>query len=333
MWTRVAMSMLLLYQQSPQQKVDCRDSIAAPDSASESPDAIECLQGFLWKPAAFTATVTPQTPAEDDSPVAAGIDFDAEVSFPSPRPGPGGDVVLEWRKAREDNVLCTDDCPAVIVVHESGRSMAAGRTIARALCRTGVHTLLVQLPGYGRRSAGRKDSEQHLVEGLQQGVADTRRAADVARRLEGVDGNRISVLGVSLGGFVATLAGSLDDGFDQHFILMAGADLPMMFRDGQREVAQLREKTEALHSGEELLKYLRRIEPSRIAHRLPADRTVLYTAMFDVVVPPACSDRLAETIGLAPDHIIRMPCGHHSAVAFLLPMVVDVSARVTSSAK
>jgi len=211
--------------------------------------------------------------------------------------------------------------------------MTAGRTIARALCRTGVHTFMVQLPGYGERSATRPDAEQQLAEGIQQGVADTRRTADVVRTIDGVDPNRVSVLGVSLGGFIATLAGSLDDCFDRHFILMAGADLPLMFRDGQREVAQLRRKTEALLKGADLREYLRRVEPARVAHRLPADRTVLYTAMFDVVVPPACSEKLAESIGLAPDHVVRMPCGHHSAVAFLLPMVVDVSARVKGDFK
>jgi cephalosporin-C deacetylase-like acetyl esterase len=157
---------------------------------------------------------------------------------------------------------------------------------------------------------------------------DVRRAADVVKSLGGVDNKHVSILGVSLGGFVASLAGSLDSVFDQHFLLMAGADLPAMFRQGECEVADLRKKMENYRTGADLTAWLRQIEPARVAHRLPADRTTLYVAMFDVVVPPSCSEKPATTIGLPPEQIVRMPCGHHSAVVFLLPMVVDVSQRV-----
>ncbi len=311
---------LLLSAPETEIEIACQDTLTLPNDQVETADAVECLKGFAWQPREFTATVRAPTSA----------DYDAAVTFPSPHAGPAGVVYLEWRKARESDVPCRDARPAVIIVHESGRGMTAGRTIARALCRTGVHTFLVQLPGYGQRRVERRDQDGQLVEGIRQGVADTRRAADAARRMEGVTGEHVSVLGVSLGGFVATLAGSLDNGFDQHFILMAGADLPLMFRDGQREVAELRRKAEAVRSGTDLLEYLNQVEPARVAHRLQADRTFLYTAMFDVVVPTACSDRLAECASLPPEHVIRMPCGHHSAVAFLLPMVVDVSARVSA---
>ena len=300
------------------QAVVCHDSLAAPDQATESDDTMSCLSGFLWKPAAFAATIKP----------AAASGFDWGISFPSPRSGPGGDMFVEWRRARQNGVVCEDERPAVIVVHESGRGMHAGRAIAQALSSTGIHTFMVHLPGYGQRSVRRPDQGKELVEGIRQGVMDARRAADVVKSLDGVDKKHVSILGVSLGGFVASLAGSLDSVFDQHFLLMAGADLPAMFQQGEREVADLRKRMESYRTGAELTAWLRQIEPARVAHRLPASRTTLYVAMFDIVVPPSCSEKLATTIGLPPEQIIRMPCGHHSAVAFLLPMVVDVSKRV-----
>ncbi len=254
------------------------------------------------------------------------------MAFPSRRSGPGGDVFVEWRMARQHDVIRKDNRPAVIVVHESGRGMHAGRVIAQSLSRTGIHTFMVHLPGYGQRTVRRPDQGKELVEGIQQGAMDTRRAADVVKALDGVDANHVSILGVSLGGFVATLTGSLDSVFDQHFLLMAGADLPTMFQHGEREVADLRNKLETYRTGPDLTVWLRQIEPARVAHRLPADRTTLYVAMFDVVVPPQCSEKLATAIGLRAERIIRMPCGHHTAVAFLLPMVLDVSKRVNTAA-
>jgi pimeloyl-ACP methyl ester carboxylesterase len=300
------------------QTTACHDSLVSPDPMTESDDAISCLSGFLWPPAAFTATIKP----------VADSGFDRGISFPSPCMGPGGPMFVEWRMARQNHVLCEDRRPAVIVVHESGRGMHAGRAIAQALSRTGIHTFMVHLPGYGQRAARRPDQGKELVEGIRQGAMDTRRAADVIKSLNGVDQKHVSILGVSLGGFVASLAGSLDSAFDQHFILMAGADLPGMFRKGEREVADLRKKMETHRTGAELTKWLHQVEPARVAHRLPAERTTLYVAMFDIVVPPSCSEKLATTIGLPPEQIVRMPCGHHSAVAFLLPMVLDVSRRV-----
>ena len=301
-------------------QVACRDSLAVPDQATESDDAIACLSGFQWKPTTFAATVAP----------AAAAGFDYGISFPSPRSGPGGDVYVEWRIARQNDVICEDNRPAVIVVHESGRGMHAGRVIAQSLSHTGVHTFMLHLPGYGQRSVQQPHQGREFVEGIQQGAMDSRRAADVVKTLDGVDSNHVSILGVSLGGFVASLAGSLDSVFDQHFLLMSGADLPTMFQQGAREVAGLRKKLEEYRTGSELTVWLHRIEPARVAHRLPAERTTLYVAMFDVVVPPRCSEKLAAAIGLPPERIVRMPCGHHTAVAFLLPMVLDVSKRANA---
>ena len=300
------------------QAMACHDSLAVPDHAAESDDAMACLHGFLWQPTKFAAIVTPAPTAE----------FDFGISFPSPRSGPGGDVFIEWRMARQNDVICEGERPAIVVVHESGRGMHAGRVIAQSLSHTGIHAFMVHLPGYGQRSVRRPDQGRELVEGIQQGAMDTRRAADVIKTLDGVDSKHVSILGVSLGGFVASLAGSLDAVFDQHFLLMAGADLPTMFQHGEREVADLRNKLEEHRTGSDLTVWLRQVEPARVAHRLPADRTTLYVAMFDVVVPPRCSEKLATVIGLPPERIVRMPCGHHTAVAFLLPMVLDVGKRV-----
>ena len=141
------------------QAIACHDSLAVPDQATESDDAMSCLSGFLWTPAAFVATMKP----------AAASGFDWGLSFPSPRSGPGGDIFVEWRMARQNGVVCEDERPAVIVVHESGRGMHAGRAIAQALSRTGIHTFMVHLPGYGQRSVRRPDQGKELVEGIRAG--------------------------------------------------------------------------------------------------------------------------------------------------------------------
>jgi hypothetical protein len=219
---------------------------AARDTLSvlqdDNPDTQACLDVLGWTPGGFEVHCRPA----DDKP------YDVLVSFPSPCPS--GDevndrVTMEWYSARSQQEAEhagsgeVARAPAVVVVHESGSRMEAGRTFARGLCKHGLHTFLIHLPHYGeRRRDGKRPESLDFTATMRQGIADARRARDAVAALPEVDTRYIALQGTSLGGFVGTTAAALDARYDGVFIMLAGADLYDIVQSGQKDTAKLREQ-------------------------------------------------------------------------------------------
>jgi dienelactone hydrolase len=292
---------------------DARDTCRPAPDDDES--AQQLLNEIVWEPARFKVTTLL---APDEA-------YDELVRFPSPRPDGDANndtVSLEWYRPTG-----TDDGrprPAVLVVHESGSGMTAGRLFARSLRNRGLHAFLIHLPYYGQRRGtdGRGDMADFAVT-MRQGVADVRRARDALAVLPGIDADRISLQGTSLGGFVSALAGSLDRGFHRVFIMLAGGDLWTVLQNGARDSAKLRERLAAAgFEGEALRELLWNTEPLRIAHRLDPQTTWLYSAIDDDVVPLENARQLADAIGLDAAHHPQLP-GDHYSVALFFNMIID----------
>lgn len=294
-------------------------SVAAHDSLDCAPDpnadAQACLAGLRWQPESFTVQI-----AESE-----GMNGDRVVFFPSPLPvgNPKHDrAAIEWYAAKDEagNLLTA---PAVVVVHESGRSMPVGRIIARGLRDHGLHALMLQLPGYGHRRTELAEKPERILDFLRQGIADVRRARDVAVALPGIDTDRIGVQGTSLGGFVTSTVAGLDTGFDRVFILLAGGQLDQVVIKGKKDAAKIRQQLEALGiSDAQITDLARPIEPLRLAHRIDPQRTWLYNGLFDDVVPRSCSYALANAARLPESHHVELPANHYTGIIFL-PVVLQ----------
>lgn len=290
-----------------------RDSLAP--AAESRPDARECLAGLTWKPAEFTVSCEPVSDA----------DYQALVRFPSPLDT--GDAVndrvaLLWHRPPGDDLQTPR--PTLIVVHESGSAMPVGRMFARAFAAKGFHALMIQLPHYGfrKRDGVRPDGERFLL-AMRQSIADVRRARDAAAVLPGVDARRISVQGTSLGGFVTATTAGLDRGFDQVFIMLAGGDLEGLVLRGEKEAADLRRRlAEAGYTGEKLKTLMQAIEPTRLAHRLDPERTWLYSAEQDKVVPLENAFVFAKAGGLPETHHLRL-WGDHTSTIIYFPVIIN----------
>ena len=253
------------------------DSLAVGSEASE--DALACLSGLTWKPTNFTVQIEKAESKKGDW----------LVRFPSALPigEPQNDMVaMEWYQAKnKDGKVIV--APAAVIVHESGRGMTVGRLIAQALARKGIHALMIQLPFYGhRRSETNRPNGLQVVAAMRQGIADARRARDAVAVLPGIDTSRISLQGTSLGGFVTATTAGLDQGYHRVFILLAGGGLYDVLMDGKKDAVKLREEFEkAGVSPSDMRTMLDSIEPLRLAHRIPAKTTWLYSGKFDDVVP------------------------------------------------
>ena len=278
-------------------------------------DAQQCLEGLRWTPGEFRVEVA----------AAEGSTCDRTLFFPSPLPAGNAKhdrAAIEWYAAK-DAAGRLLSAPAVVVVHESGRGMPVGRIIARGLRDHGLHAFMVQLPGYGHRRTELADKTERILDWLRQGIADVRRARDVAAAVPGVNTTRIGVQGTSLGGFVTSTVAGLDPGFDRVFILLAGGQLDQVVIKGKRDAAQIRERLEALGVREEQIADLARpIEPLRLAHRIRPEQTWLYNGMFDDVVPRSCSYALVNAAKLPKEHHVELPANHYTGIIFL-PMVLQ----------
>jgi hypothetical protein len=81
---------------------------------------------------------------------------------------------------------------------------------------------------------------------------------------------------------------------------------------------------------EELQDRLAPIEPLTLASRLNPQKTWLYSASFDQVVPPRNSTLLAEAIGLSNEHHVRLLATHYSGVIYL-PGICEKLVKVVTT--
>ena len=276
------------------------------------------LEGIWWKPEAFE--ITCERPLE--------WRYDCLVKFPSAwKTGDrvNDSVVAEWHMARnEAGEIIT--APALIVVHESGRSMAVGRTFAMLFSRAGLHTFMVQMPGYGVRSNPEEPGDgANFVQRARQAVSDVRRARDAAAVLPFVDSTHIGLQGTSLGGFISATAAGIDGKFDSVFIMLAGGDIYKVIAHGQKDAAKIRKRLAGAGlEGTELEQQLARIEPNLVANRLNPQKTWLFSAKHDTVVPLENALTWARAVGLDSKHHIILQADHYSGITYIPTMVFKV---------
>jgi dienelactone hydrolase len=284
-------------------------------------DAKECLANLAWSPAEFAVHLEPAKPGCGDW----------LVRFPSARPigNSTNDLVsMEWFAARDAaGAICK--APAIVVVHESGRSMTVGRLIARGLGAEGLHAFLLHLPGYGARRVAERPPIERLLPALQQAISDVRRARDAVAALPVVDPTIVGLQGTSLGGFVTATVAGLDHGYNRVFILLAGGNLHDVVLNGSKDAANTRRKlADAGVTEKQIIDLARQIEPLRLAHRINPIETWLYSGKFDDVVPPRCSHALAKAAGLPEGHHIEFPANHYSGIIYLPRIVQQIAQRM-----
>jgi dienelactone hydrolase len=301
------------------------DTLACGDESNA--DAKDCLTKLSWAPTKFTVQLQAAQPDHGDY----------LVRFPSPRPigDSTNDLVsMEWYPAR-DAKGAIREARAVVVVHESGRSMTVGRLIARSLNWQGLHTFMVQLPGYGaRRSAGSPPSLERILPMMEQGIADVRRARDAVVALPMVDHSVVGLQGTSLGGFVTATVAGLDHGYDRVFILLAGGNVADVILHGSRDAEKVHAKLLAAGlTDDQITEAAHRIEPLRLAHRINPGTTWLYSGTLDNVVPPRSSLALAKAANLSKDHHIEFAADHYLGIMYLPPAVMQISQRMFEPSK
>jgi dienelactone hydrolase len=236
-------------------------------------------------------------------------------------------VRLRWFMA--EGVAEGATAPAVILVHSLHPDLPVATMLARGLSKQGIQSFILELPGYGGRVGPDRQltGATALIHG-RQSITDCRRALDAVAVLPGVDPDNISVQGTSLGSFIATAASGLDQPFAYSFLLLAGGDGVDILERGDKDAFHVRGALQHYgYHGEKLRTLIEPMEPLMLAHRLNQQRTWMFNAEQDRVIPKANADMLAKAIGLTEDHHLWMPGNHYTSFA-LLPGVLGKMTQV-----
>jgi dienelactone hydrolase len=245
------------------------------------------------------------------------------VRFPSPLKAPEPKVNTVYAEYFQPK--SAKSRPAVIVLHILGGDFALSRYLAARLADRNVPALFIQLPYYGeRRPEGSKflsaDIER-TVSAMRQGICDVRRSVAWLQGREEVDPRKIGVTGISLGGIVSSVAASVDPEIRQAVLILAGGGLADILWDmPEPEARHYRDLWIASGRTKADLEALTRpYDPLTYAQGLKGKRILMMAGTVDEVIPPEAARKLWEAAGKPP--IEWMPCGHYSAVGFLLPAV------------
>jgi hypothetical protein len=264
----------------------------------------------------------------------AGLEvFDLEFDSPVSSGRPFNDrVKAEWF------VPASPRGAVVVLPPWKMDSLAGERLVALHLARSGIATLILPLPWQAKRAApGVRSGDWTLShdlartrEALLQGAADAARAAHWLDE-RGFPAERRAILGISLGGHVASVAmGAYPRGFGAGVFLLAGAgiDRPFLSRNGTTD-GIVRRLADRGVTPEEALDLVGALDPGIHCRPDCADCVLLVGCREDPVVPPESVEDLARAWGGAR---IDWYEGDHYGLLRSLGTVLDSVAGFLTSA-
>jgi dienelactone hydrolase len=238
----------------------------------------------------------------------------------------------------ENNTVCCEyfccrgdqQRPAVIVLHILDGKFRESRLVCNALAARGIDAVLLKMAYYGPRRPKEPERARRLMQDLPTLIDGARQSAMDARRLAGwlqaqpqVDAQRIGILGISLGGFVAALTSGVDGGFWRSAFILSGGNLEQILRSPAREVRSVRDAIQAAGlTIDDVAARIALIEPCRYAGRIDCRTVLLINTESDPIIPRENVQALADAIGGVD---IQWYPGDHYA---LLWHVLDILGRV-----
>lgn len=214
--------------------------------------------------------------------------------------------------------------PGVVVLHILGGQFPLSQMIANSLARQNIAALFIKMPYYGerrdpqipRRMISPVPSE--TVEGMTQAVLDIRRAATWLAARPEVAGDELGITGISLGGIMSALAGSVDERFRNVAIYLGGGNLAEMIWDSSRPQSEKFRKDwlDAGGDRQSFLRVMASVDPVTYAARLKDRRVLMVAATEDEIIPKAATLALWNAIGAEPE-LVWLDAGHITAARYI----------------
>ncbi|MFO0949384.1 MAG: carcinine hydrolase/isopenicillin-N N-acyltransferase family protein [Planctomycetota bacterium] len=215
--------------------------------------------------------------------------------------------------------------PCVIVLHIAGGDFELSRFMANAVAQGGVATIFVKMPFYGERRPPGSNVKMLAPDvgiasgAMQQTVQDLRRVCDWIEAYPELDGNKIGILGVSLGSITGSLTCAIEPRITHACFIMGGANLhDVIYESSEGEARDYRKLwSESGGTRESLAKVMAPFDAATYADRLRQRVVFMISASEDESIPKASSLALWEAAGR--QRIIWYPCGHYTMVKYLMP--------------
>jgi dienelactone hydrolase len=226
--------------------------------------------------------------------------------------------------------------PAVICLHILDGNDALTDMVCSVLALRGVPAIMFRLPYYGERGLPggpevlAKDPKM-FAGAIAQAGEDLRRTIDVLASRPEVDADRIGVTGISLGGIIAATAAGGEPRINRAAFFLAGGDLIKIIHHA-RETRPLSKMIMALPQQQrsDIENKLAEVDPLRFAAGLKdkarQGKVMMFNAAEDEVIPRACTEKLAEAMGMGDQVIWIQGLGHYTSMAEL-PRVLKATAE------
>jgi dienelactone hydrolase len=207
--------------------------------------------------------------------------------------------------------------PTVLILPISGGIDFSVRGFAKLFASNGFNCAVVH-----NRRIDLDDTEtaEEVESYFRQTVLDNRQILDYLVEREEVDGDRLGCLGLSLGGIRASIVAGVDERLKCSVIGLGGGSIA--------EINLLSEKKEIREYMEELMEMGISSEiiyaelsdkvitdPLRLAEYIDARNVLMFTAMFDRVVPRKCCDQLWKAMG--KPEVVYLLSGHYGSFLYL----------------
>ncbi|WCJ60230.1 prolyl oligopeptidase family serine peptidase [Fontisphaera persica] len=230
--------------------------------------------------------------------------------------------------------------PAVICLPILNGDEDLTAMMCTVLAARGMVAVTFKLPYYGVRgpAEGRRAlaaSPRAFVSALDQASQEIQRLVDLLQSRPEVDPARIGIAGISLGGIMSATAAGKEPRLQRAVMILAGGDLLTIVHHA-RETRQLSQMIQGLAAEERALveQQLRAFDPlthaPRLRERARQGRVLMLNAGQDEVIPRACTEKLAEALGIADKVVWFEGLGHYTALAELpraLRMMADFFAQ------
>jgi dienelactone hydrolase len=247
-----------------------------------------------------------------------------ELRFESPMPTPyevNNTVYAKYHPSKKKTKK------AIILIHHRGGDIETLDAMAKIFANRGISALTMLMPYHGIRApSGTKSGEfftsaniKLTIDAFRQAVLEIHWATDWLQTLH----SHIGILGISLGGIVATLACAHDYRLKTACICHSGADLAAVTFRGiaTRKIREAFEKVKITE--DELRTYWKAIDPVNYIHKMKETDVLQLNTIQDTVFPLSCQKKLSsafkESNVKLKLSLFPFPCGHYSAGKYLLP--------------
>jgi cephalosporin-C deacetylase-like acetyl esterase len=225
--------------------------------------------------------------------------------------------------------------PLVILSHGMGKhSLVWCRLLAHTLAKKGISSLTLYLVVHQQRMPEKiKEHYPNLTadewfECYRTSVTDIRRAVDWGYNREDIDHDKISVLGISFGGFVSSIAMGIDERIKAGvFMISAGNSEKITMNSWLLKHAYKYDQSQYASNQEIYARYLREVyakgfenvpaaknsfltDPMTFAPNLRSRPLLMVNALFDEMIPRVAARDMWDACGRPP--IAWFPATHAS---------------------